>query len=411
MALLAASAAMRAGRCPRPPQLHSRRCSRTTTRWRRIRAGTIQRCGCSASTGSGSLALGRLRPELRRRSPGGASTATIPRRTRARTGRHWTGSCRTLSRPGSGIDLDAMGPPRSGRSAPAARRAPAIRTGSPRPAFRAVRARAGRPLQRQLQPGAEEDSCPATGTTCRGSRSGRSGTSPTTVRASPPRASRATSPSRTARGCTGTWSTRLGPRSIRPGTARDTFIFGELAPRGMRLLGRVLRHEAARVPARDVLRRLELSPAHRHGRRAAWLPDDRRGQRRFRAQNPGVVPGQRRISDHPYMRWYPPNREQNPDPTTGSWHGRLQLARRDRQPRARARPTPGGVRLAHAILDLEHRVRLHHQPAEARQPARDQTALPLPVGDAIDGRLLPQLGRIHLLEGPADRLFLPVPAA
>src|SRR5581483_2656312 len=39
--------------------------------------------------------------------------------------------------------------------------------------------------------------------------------------------------------------------------------------------------------------------------------------RRFRAQNPALF-GASGVSDHPYMRWYKPNHELNPDPTNHS---------------------------------------------------------------------------------------------
>ena len=105
------------------------------------------------------------------------------------------------------------------------------------------------------------------------------------------------------------------------------------------LLGRLLRDEAARVPAGDVLRRLELPPAQRHRRRVAWLPDDRRRQRGGSAPRTRRCSRPAAFSDHPYMRWYPPNDEQNPDPTNAP-RPPTTLARRDRQPRARARPAP-----------------------------------------------------------------------
>jgi hypothetical protein len=99
--------------------------------------------------------------------------------------------------------------------------------------------------------------------------------------------------------------------------ATDTILFGELAPRGENRWGlfsgmkplvflralycvdssyRVLRGIAAR------LRSCPTTPA---------------GSRRFRAQHPALFAASG-VSDHPYMRWYTPNVELNPDPTNGS---------------------------------------------------------------------------------------------
>jgi hypothetical protein len=48
--------------------------------------------------------------------------------------------------------------------------------------------------------------------------------------------------------------------------------------------------------------------------RIRGCPTTATGSRRFRAQNPALF-GASGVSDHPYMRWYAPNREPNPDPT------------------------------------------------------------------------------------------------
>ena len=45
-------------------------------------------------------------------------------------------------------------------------------------------------------------------------------------------------------------------------------------------------------------------------------PTTASGSRRFRSQNPALFQASG-FSDHPYMRWYPPDKEQNPDPTNG----------------------------------------------------------------------------------------------
>jgi hypothetical protein len=46
-------------------------------------------------------------------------------------------------------------------------------------------------------------------------------------------------------------------------------------------------------------------------------PTTSAGVGRFRAQNPALFEASG-VTDHPYMRWYPPNDELNPDPTNGS---------------------------------------------------------------------------------------------
>jgi len=46
-------------------------------------------------------------------------------------------------------------------------------------------------------------------------------------------------------------------------------------------------------------------------------PTTRAASKRFRAQNPALFQASG-VSDHPYMRWYKPNHELNPDPTNHS---------------------------------------------------------------------------------------------
>ena len=97
----------------------------------------------------------------------------------------------------------------------------------------------------------------------------------------------------------------------------DTIVFGELAPRGANFWGvfsgmkplvflralycvdsnyRVLRGAAARIRG---------------------CPTTAAGARRFRTQHPALFAATG-VSDHPYMRWYQPNHELDPDPTNGS---------------------------------------------------------------------------------------------
>ncbi|MGZ4249972.1 MAG: hypothetical protein ACXVUE_16895 [Solirubrobacteraceae bacterium] len=97
------------------------------------------------------------------------------------------------------------------------------------------------------------------------------------------------------------------------GHARDTFVWGELAPRG--------------TPNWTVfsgmkplvfLRALYCVDAHYRPLRGAaatirGCPSNAAGTRQFRARNPGLFKASG-VAVHPYMRWYPPNKEQFPDP-------------------------------------------------------------------------------------------------
>jgi len=93
----------------------------------------------------------------------------------------------------------------------------------------------------------------------------------------------------------------------------DTFIFGELAPRGYSFWGvysgmKPLAFMRALYCVGSNLRPLRGAAAAIRG-----CPTTAAGSRRFRALNPALFAASG-ISDHPYMRWYPPNVEQQPDP-------------------------------------------------------------------------------------------------
>jgi hypothetical protein len=101
------------------------------------------------------------------------------------------------------------------------------------------------------------------------------------------------------------------------GHARDTVIWGELAPRGQSYWGvfsgmKPLVFLRAMYCVDSSYRPLTGTAAGLRG-----CPTTVAGRRRFRSLNPGLFQASG-VSDHPYMRWYPPNREQNPDPTNGS---------------------------------------------------------------------------------------------
>jgi hypothetical protein len=97
------------------------------------------------------------------------------------------------------------------------------------------------------------------------------------------------------------------------GHGRDMFLFGELAPRGFPFWGLF-----SGMKPLTFLRALYCVDGryrpYRGGAAAIrGCPPTPAGSRRFRARNPGLFEASG-VSDHPYMRWYPPNREQFPDP-------------------------------------------------------------------------------------------------
>jgi len=97
-------------------------------------------------------------------------------------------------------------------------------------------------------------------------------------------------------------------------TATDTIVFGELAPRGESYFG-----VFSGMTPLDFMRNMYCVDGNYHPLRgtAARLrgcPTNAAGSRQFRAQNPALFQASG-VSDHPYMRWYAPNHEVNPDPT------------------------------------------------------------------------------------------------
>jgi hypothetical protein len=101
------------------------------------------------------------------------------------------------------------------------------------------------------------------------------------------------------------------------GTSTDTIAFGELAPRGETRWG-----VFSGMKPLTFLRALYCVDSSYHPLRgvAAKLrgcPTTAAASRRFRAQNPALFEASG-VSDHPYMRWYAPNHELNPDPVNRS---------------------------------------------------------------------------------------------
>jgi hypothetical protein len=102
------------------------------------------------------------------------------------------------------------------------------------------------------------------------------------------------------------------------GTSSDTIAFGELAPRGESFWGvfsgmKPLTFLRALYCVDSSYRPLRGDPARIRG-----CPSTPGASRRFRAQNPALFRASG-VSDHPYMRWYKPDHELNPDPTNHSY--------------------------------------------------------------------------------------------
>ena len=101
------------------------------------------------------------------------------------------------------------------------------------------------------------------------------------------------------------------------GHGKDTILFGELAPRGEKYWG-----VFSGMKPLVFLRALYCVDSSYHQLRgiAAALrgcPTTAAGSRRFRAAHPALFQASG-LADHPYMRWYPPNQEQKPDPNYAS---------------------------------------------------------------------------------------------
>jgi hypothetical protein len=95
--------------------------------------------------------------------------------------------------------------------------------------------------------------------------------------------------------------------------ATDTIAFGELAPRGESFWG-----VFSGMTPLTFLRAMycvdrSYHPLRGDAARLRGCPTTPAASRRFRAQNPALFHASG-VSDHPYMRWYKPNHELNPDP-------------------------------------------------------------------------------------------------
>ena len=105
-----------------------------------------------------------------------------------------------------------------------------------------------------------------------------------------------------------------GLRASGHGPSTDTILFGELAPRGQTVFGVF----SGMTPLAFLRALYCVNAGYRELRGFAakirGCPATAAGSRRFRAENPALFSASG-VADHPYMRWYPPNREPNPDPT------------------------------------------------------------------------------------------------
>ncbi len=97
------------------------------------------------------------------------------------------------------------------------------------------------------------------------------------------------------------------------GHLHDMFMFGELAPRGESFWG-VWSGMTPLVFLRALYcLDVRYRPLRGTAARLRGCPSTAAGSRAFRKDNPGLFEAGA-FADHPYMRWYPPDHEPNPDP-------------------------------------------------------------------------------------------------
>ena len=186
------------------------------------------------------------------------------------------------------------------------------------------------------------------------------------------------------------------------GHSRDTILIGNLAARGTRSRAtKSLRdgrpgNFGATKPLQFVRALYCVDTRNRplkgSAASAESCPTNASGSKRFRAAHPALF-GATGFAVHPYPVNLPPNQLDSRDPDYAR-------ARRSAARHERARRGPARVRLAQALPDLHHRVRLHHEPAEPQQP------LPEPC----DGGVLDQLVGVPDVAQPTGRHVDAVPA-
>ncbi len=178
-------------------------------------------------------------------------------------------------------------------------------------------------------------------------------------------------------------------------------LFGELAPARRELLGRVLGHDPARLPAQPVLRGLELPPAARvrcPRSEAARPPRPARGAsgpRTRRCSRPAGL----RPPVHALVRAQP-RAESRIRSTTLSTRDYTSLGVIGNLSRA-DRPPPRRVRVEDALPDLRHRVRLHHRAAQAQPRPERQEHEGVSTSSPGNAARVHELGRIPELAQPA----------
>ena len=100
------------------------------------------------------------------------------------------------------------------------------------------------------------------------------------------------------------------------GPSTDTILFGEIAPRGESYWGVF----SGMTPITFLQNLYCVGSNYRELRgnaaRMRGCPTTAAASRRFQSQNPALFEASG-VSDHPYMRWYAPNHELNPDPVNG----------------------------------------------------------------------------------------------
>src|SRR5947209_8881013 len=97
------------------------------------------------------------------------------------------------------------------------------------------------------------------------------------------------------------------------GHGHDTILFGELAPRGRRSWGVFSGMKPLIFLRAMYCVDANYRPLRGTAARLRGCPTTATGMRQFRAAHPALF-GATGFSDHPYMRWYPPNDEWSPDP-------------------------------------------------------------------------------------------------
>ena len=187
------------------------------------------------------------------------------------------------------------------------------------------------------------------------------------------------------------------------GHGADTILIGEFAPWGLSMRGTPKRPQGlpgsfGQTKPLRFLRTLycvdsATGPLRGTAARAVGCPTTAAGSRRLPAAQT------RRCSPPAAWPTIPTRTTRRPRSRPHARSRHRAVSAGCREPGARDRPRPAGVRLAPAAADLQHRVRLHHPPAEPRAP----------FVSPGDRGVLPQLGGVPELEAAAHRVDDAVP--